>query len=250
MSASKKESFFWTSYSDLMTSLFFVMLVLFVLGLVISKNANRELEAKNVELELSQSELEQAKIELEQAKIELEQAYDSLKGTVEATQKQLDKITELERSIKNIDTKYFGYDDRYKTHVLKTKVKFNRGSASFADLSNDIKQELYAVRDLLRQSLESFYEANPNASYFLIIEGQASYDSYPLNNELSYKRALALFKFWFPNQKTTTLNFYNLPCEVIIAGAGCMEGKPRAYLNEDNQRFLIRILPKPGLIEE
>ena len=27
----KKESFFWTSYSDLMTSLFFIMLVLFIL---------------------------------------------------------------------------------------------------------------------------------------------------------------------------------------------------------------------------
>lgn len=236
MNKKKKESFFWTSYSDLMTSMFFVMLVLFILGLVISKNAN--------------SELEQAKSELEQAKSELERAYDSLRGTAEATQQQLNKITELEKSIKNIDTRYFMYDDKYKTHVLRTKVKFERGSASFADLSYETKQELNAVRDLLRRSLESFYEANPNASYFLIIEGQASYDSYTLNNELSYKRALALFKYWFPNQKTTNLNFYNLPCEVIIAGAGCMEGKPRAYLNEDNQRFLIRILPKPGLIEE
>jgi outer membrane protein OmpA-like peptidoglycan-associated protein len=31
----KKESYFWTSYSDLMTSLFFVMLVLFVLVIVL-----------------------------------------------------------------------------------------------------------------------------------------------------------------------------------------------------------------------
>ena len=162
----------------------------------------------------------------------------------------MDKITELEKSIKNIDTRYFGYDDKYKTHVLKTKVKFKSGSANFADLSEDTKRELYAVRDLLRKSLESFVRTNPDASYFLIIEGQASYDNYLYNNELSYKRALALFKFWFPNQKTTNLNFYNLPCEVIIAGAGCMEGKPRAYLNEDNQRFLIRILPKPGIIGE
>ena len=35
--ASKKESFFWTSYSDLMTSLFFVMLVLFVLVIVVQR---------------------------------------------------------------------------------------------------------------------------------------------------------------------------------------------------------------------
>jgi flagellar biosynthesis protein FlhB len=35
MTKLKKESFFWTSYSDLMTSLFFVMLVLFILTIVI-----------------------------------------------------------------------------------------------------------------------------------------------------------------------------------------------------------------------
>lgn len=225
----KKESFFWTSYSDLMTSLFFIMLVLFVLGLVISRNANKELIKTKAKLQI---------------------AYDSLQGTAEATQQQLNKITELEKSIKNIDTRYFGYDDEYKTHVLKTKVKFKSGSANFADLNEDTKRELNAVRDLLRQSLESFVKNNPNASYFLIIEGQASSDNYAYNNELSYQRALALFKFWFPNQTTTNLKFYNLPCEVIIAGAGCMEGKPRAYYNEDNQRFLIRILPKPGIIEE
>lgn len=33
--AKKKESFFWTSYSDLMTSLFFIMMVLFVLVMVL-----------------------------------------------------------------------------------------------------------------------------------------------------------------------------------------------------------------------
>ena len=229
MSKNKKESFFWTSYSDLMTSLFFIMLVLFVLGLVLSRNANKELIKTKAELQI---------------------AYDSLKGSAEATQQQLNKITELERSIKNIDTKYFSYDAKYKTHVLKTNVKFQSGSANFGDLSYDTKQELYAVRDLLKKSLESFKESNPDASYLLIIEGQASYDDYSYNNELSYQRALALFKFWFPNQKTTNLNFYNLPCEVIIAGAGCINGKPRAVKNEDNQRFLIRILPKPGMIGE
>jgi hypothetical protein len=38
MSKSKNESFFWTSYSDLMTSLFFVMLVLFILTIVLLHN--------------------------------------------------------------------------------------------------------------------------------------------------------------------------------------------------------------------
>lgn len=41
-----KESFFWTSYSDLMTSLFFVMLVLFVLIIVVMRINARATELK------------------------------------------------------------------------------------------------------------------------------------------------------------------------------------------------------------
>ena len=206
MSKNKKESFFWTSYSDLMTSLFFVMLLLFVLTIAL-------LHKKMV------------------------QAVEGQK----ATEAQLAKITELENSIKNINTVYFEYNNEYKTHVLRTKVKFEKGSSSFRDISEETKKELYAVRDLLRDSLESFVKSTPDASYLLIIEGQASADSYMWNNELSYKRTLSLFEFWFPDQKETNLRFYDLPCEVVIAGAGCMEGKPREAINEDNQRFLIRI---------
>ena len=43
-----KESFFWTSYSDLMTSLFIIMLVLFVLIIVL---LNKRMEATVIELE-------------------------------------------------------------------------------------------------------------------------------------------------------------------------------------------------------
>lgn len=43
-----KESFFWTSYSDLMTSLFIIMLVLFVLVIVL---LHKRMEATTTELE-------------------------------------------------------------------------------------------------------------------------------------------------------------------------------------------------------
>ena len=46
--AQKKESFFWTSYSDLMTSLFFVMLVLFILVIVL---LHKRMEATEAQLE-------------------------------------------------------------------------------------------------------------------------------------------------------------------------------------------------------
>ena len=59
----KKESFFWTSYSDLMTSLFFIMLTLFVLVIVLlhkrmeatenQLQAIKEVEASTKELDKS-----------------------------------------------------------------------------------------------------------------------------------------------------------------------------------------------------
>ena len=53
--AEKRESFFWTSYSDLMTSLFFIMLVLFVLVIVLlhkrmEVTENQLAEIKKVEM--------------------------------------------------------------------------------------------------------------------------------------------------------------------------------------------------------
>ena len=53
-----KESFFWTSYSDLMTSLFIIMLVLFVLVIVL---LNKRMEATIIELEDIKKELERLK---------------------------------------------------------------------------------------------------------------------------------------------------------------------------------------------
>lgn len=215
MAKKKRESFFWTSYSDLMTSLFFIMLTLFVLAIAL-----------------------------------LHKQVVQIGKDKEATEKELAKINEIRTAIQSIDSTYFMYDDSYKKHILKTEVKFQTGSSNINDLDVATQHELLAVRDTIKSFLDRLIEKDKQASYLLIIEGQASKDNYSLNNQLSYDRALSLFKFWFPNQKETTLQFYNLPCEVVIAGAGCMDGKPKASKNSDNQRFLIQIMPKPGIIDE
>lgn len=215
MARNKKESFFWTSYSDLMTSLFFVMLTLFVLAIAL---LHREV-------------------------VQIGKERD-------ATKEELAKINEIRDAIQSIDSRYFQYDPVYKKHILKTKVKFQVGSHDINNLDDATKAELLAARDAIKKFLDELIAKDGTASYLLVIEGQASKDNYTLNNQLSYDRALALFKFWFPDQKETTLQFYNLPCEVVIAGAGCMDGKPKEARNEDNQRFLIQIMPKPGIIDE
>ena len=214
MAKKKKESYFWTSYSDLMTNLFFVMLMLFILAIAL---LHREM-------------------------VQIGKERD-------ATKEELEKINEIRAAIQNIDTTYFQYDEAYKKHILKTKVKFQKGSSNINDLDDTIKEELLAVRDTIKSFLDKLIKKDGRASYLLVIEGQASKDKYTQNNQLSYNRALSLFKFWFPDQKNTTLRFFNLPCEVVIAGAGFMEGKPRDTENEANQRFLIQIMPQSGIIE-
>lgn len=214
MAKKKKESYFWTSYSDLMTNLFFVMLMLFILAIAL---LHREM-------------------------VQIGKERD-------ATKEELEKINEIRTAIQNIDTMYFQYDEDYKKHILKTKVKFQTGSSNINDLDDATKDELLAVRDTIKSFLDKLLQKDGSASYLLVIEGQASKDKYALNNQLSYDRALSLFKFWFPDQKNTTLRFFNLPCEVVIAGAGFMEGKPRDAENAANQRFLIQIMPQSGIIE-
>ena len=214
MAKNKKESYFWTSYSDLMTNLFFVMLMLFILVIAL---LHREM-------------------------VQIGKERD-------ATKAELEKINEIRTAIQNIDTTYFQYDPTYKKHILKTKVKFLKGSSDINDLDIATKKELLAVRDTIKSFLDNLISKDESASYLLVIEGQASRDSYVLNNQLSYNRALSLFKFWFPDQTNTTLRFFNLPCEVVIAGAGHMEGKPRDNDNAANQRFLIHIMPQSGIIE-
>lgn len=214
MAKNQKESYFWTSYSDLMTNLFFVMLMLFILVVAL---LHREM-------------------------VQIGKERD-------ATKAEIEKINEIRAAIQNIDTTYFQYDPLYKKHILKTKVKFRTGSSDINDLDEVTKNELIAVRDTIKSFMDNLLLKDVTASYLLVIEGQASKDRYALNNQLSYDRALSLFKYWFPDQTNTTLKFFNLPCEVVIAGAGYMDGKPRDADNEANQRFLIQIMPQSGIIE-
>jgi flagellar motor protein MotB len=78
----------------------------------------------------------------------------------------------------------------------------------------------------------------------LVIEGQASKDNYSRNYELSYERALALRRLWSDNN----IDFGN-NCEVLISGSG-IGGSMRENEERLNQRFLIHIVPKPGIVEE
>jgi hypothetical protein len=127
-------------------------------------------------------------------------------------------------------------------------VSFRVLSSNINDISNEDREKLLnagmAIQEFLRKAKKNI----PQAEYMLIVEGQSSRDNYRYNYELSYARALALVKFWSENN----IKFDSLPCEVIISGSGQsskFRNVPDVGSNTSNQRFVIHIIPKPGVIE-
>ena len=149
MAKKKKESFFWTSYSDLMTNLFFVMLMLFILAIAL--------------------------LHREVVKIGRER---------DATAEQLKKIEELEKSIENIDAKYFEYVNEYKRHTLKNvNVSFRVSSSDINDISEADREKLLNAGKAIQEFLRNAKKEIPQAEYLLIVEGQSSKDNYYYNYE-------------------------------------------------------------------
>ena len=198
---------FWTGYSDLMTSLFFILLVLFVVAIIAMGRSHH------------------------------------------ATQAEIDKIHNIENSIQNIDSKWFEYNEQHKKHVLKIDVSFPIGQSEITHIPIEKREKLYsaglAIEQFLKHAEEEYGES---VKYLLIIEGQASNDGYTGNFDLSYQRALSLYRYFQINRH---LDLKRQNCEVLVCGSGT-EGALRAYpdnaSNTKNQRFLIHILPKPGVI--
>ena len=207
-----KRSFFWASYADLMSSLFFIMLVLFVLTVVMLQKQMKEIEEMK-----------------------------------EATEAEMNKIKEIQNAISNIDSTYFAYNAEHKKHILKIDVGFQTNSADITDISEDTRQQLLNAGKAINRFIEEACQKY-KAQYLLIIEGQASKDDYVRNNELSYERALALVNYW----KNNGVYFNSEQCEVIVSGSGqdgTLRMQPDVPGNVKNQRFLIHILPKPGVIK-
>ena len=234
-----KGALFWTSYSDLMTTLFFVMLVLFI---VVTIAMGRIVQNNKTIVD-----------EYNRVKERIEHVTDSLnkiQNVIVANEQAVKKIREIEKSIKNIDHNWFEYKPQYKKHMLKIDVTFETGQSDITNIPLETREDLYqaglAIERFLNKAEKEFGES---VEYLLIIEGQASNDGYSRNFELSYERALSLYKYLKENR---ALDLKRKNCEVLISGSGTqgtMRALPDNGSNKTNQRFLIHILPKPGVIQ-
>jgi predicted Holliday junction resolvase-like endonuclease len=212
----KKDNLFWIGYSDLMTSMFFIMLVLFVTAtgyLQLQKKASEEQK--------------------------------------KATEEQLKKIEELQTAVKQLPEKYFEYQPQYKRFKLNKQIQFARGDAKIDARYNDYLIEVGNSINQLINDLKSNESYNKfDIKYLVVIEGMASKDNYPLNFELSYARAFSLYKLWLYNLGDKVIFNPNY-CEIQIAGSGTRGIREFSGSYEyKNQQFLIHIVPKIGKILE
>lgn len=216
-------SFFWPSFADLMTSLFFIMLVFYMLTYF----------GFSDRLTILQNELKATKEELEK-----------LNDSLRVTEQQLKIIDEIQAAIKELPKKYFAYDSPFKRYSLVQNIEFARGKDDIKHKDKEYLEKVGSSISSLIHTLKSKH-AKHDIKYLVIIEGMASNDKYIDNFPLSYKRALAVFKLW--ERRGIVLD--KSVCEIQIAGSG-ISGIGRYPRSEEmkNQRILIQIVPKIGQI--
>lgn len=223
MSEKKNGSHFWPSYSDLMTSLFFLMLVMFILTIVSLRNSLLEAEKLR-----------------------------------KISEEQLRSIEQIQQAVNQLPMQYFEQDEINRRWILKKDYspRFNARDADIRVLNDTIDlinvgKSLMGVIENLNRMKETPQYKDMDITYLVVIEGMASKDTYPFNDELSYNRALSLYYLWRRND----ISFEKSQCEVQISGSGI---RGRGRYNADgnhpqdevkNQRIIIQIVPKIGLLK-
>ncbi len=222
----KSSGFFWPSFTDLMTSMFFIMLVLFVLSY-----ARLKIKVEDLARKLKVYEL-------------VEQNLKPLKQ----------------------DTLLFRYEENYKRFTLAFDVNFalSKSRIQSGDLNNyDITaSKIQSVGRQLQRTIDNLARNkanNPtmnNVSYLVIISGYASHllaGSQVSDYELSYERAYNLWAYW----KSIGIDFEDAKYRDLIdlqisgngwGGVGRFERDPDNFMQNEtkNQRFIIQIVPKIG----
>ena len=202
-----KNNFFWISYSDLMTSLFFIMLLLFSVSTIGLYQNNK------------------------------------------ATKEQLQSIKDMQTAVSQLDSTYFVEDSIHKRWILRQQIHFETGKAI---LPEESKPYLDKVGASLRQVISNLNDSiklerykGMDVTFLVVIEGMASKDGWPHNDDLSYARALSLYNYWKGSIFDRPENKKML--EVQIAGSGERGIRPfpdDPVNTEKNQTIILQIIPK------
>lgn len=235
MGKKNSKDFFWPSYVDVMTNLFAITLVLFVVSFFLFKGKNAELEETNAQLEVIREEYV--------------------------------RVQAMNKAIQEWDNNpYFKYDVKHQKHILTLPFEYETDRCEIPsglknpEVEGDIKKVGESIIQTINELLTQYVEADSlkqsfNIKFLVVIEGQASrIGGEEYNDILSYRRALYLKKYWLNPANSVSYNGLtftdpNLKCELIVSGSG-FSGSPRepeflstGKANPANQRFLVHIVP-------
>lgn len=204
----KSSDFFWPSFTDLMTSLFFIMLVLYVLTYLKLSN-----QKKATELQLR----------------EIKKIQDAVKALPEKYFKY-DPVNQ--RYKLNLYVNFLSNKSNINDLDINTRENLYEAGKSISSLMQKLNSSNKNVSYLLiiegntqRSDLNLNYIKMPDVGY-----------------KLSYERSLSLVNFW----QSKGLDFKKIDnCELMIVGSGYF-GKSREANEDENRKFTIQITPKIG----
>lgn len=221
--------FFWPSYVDLMTNLFAIMLVLFVVSFFLFSKRNSDYKKANDRLIVQQQ--------------------------------QYERILQLQNQFKSLSNNdLLRYDENNRIFVVHSL----EGKELFDSLKSTIVDRYSTLVSNVGKELDSMLKAindDPNSkqfNYLLVIEGYSANKinkttgemnwepDREYNYRLSYDRALALYNHWREVDSIDLRKYPNV--EVQICGSG-LNGIHRDMKTEpNNKRFIIQIIPRVAKI--
>lgn len=221
--AEKKESFFWTSYSDLMTSLFFIMLTLFVLVIVL---LHKRMEATEQQLE------EIKKVEASTKELERSKNF-----TYKAAYKKY-----------VLDVRCFFEETKYKLSDLQSDTaRLHQAGVEIKEFldRNDSNQYLLIIEGQASRNSEKFTDANYDWSFQRALTLMKFWKDickidFGTNCEIQIAGSGdGRYNFGYTGGENTN-RFKQLDATLM---------RERGYKEKDNQRFIIHIIPK-NIIED
>lgn len=254
----KKVDLFWASYADLMTSLFFIMLVLFVVSIVVLNSTTDNAASRIKALEEKVDSLTKKNTLLSHLVSENTEIIGHLQDTIAEIRVREDdynKLLNLENTFVSLSAEgSLRYDTQHRSFIAKEL----EGIEIFDSDKATINKKYITLVDKVGKDLETLLEAlnkdnSQTISYLLVIEGNTAntwdYKFNPDNETaymLSYQRAMALYKRWVKNG----IDLRRFNTEIQICGSG-MNGINRDTVKEENnKRFVIQIIPKISRIEQ
>lgn len=197
-------NFFWPSYVDLMTSLFIIALVLFVISF---------------------------------------SSYRTTKETQEKVKRIQRAVNELDSNYFSYSSRYQRFELNRRINFKVNEATIDAGDHSYlVSAGKSITQKLQPLIDSVNNDKDM--ELGQKLRFMIIVEGMASNDGAPdeINYPLSFNRARALINLWKMNGVNFSSDWEIQIAGSGIGGDG--RYPKNGYDDTANQRILLHIIPK------